>query len=57
MSKEEIIYKAIVETIKETKQYKGYSTTELVNRVLSENKYEEIKSFQLKRVDMPKNAK
>ena len=57
MSKEEIIYKAIVETIKEKKQYTGIDTTELVNRVLSENKYEEIKSFQLKRVDMPKNAK
>lgn len=57
MSKEEIIYKAIVETIKEKKQYTGIDTTELVNRVLNENKYEEIKSFQLKRVDMPKNAK
>ena len=57
MSKEEIIYKAIVETIKETKEYKGVSTIELVNRVLSENKYEEIKSFQLRRADMPKNAK
>lgn len=57
MSKEEIVYKAIVETIKETKEYKGVSTIELVNRVLSENKYEEIKSFQLKRADMPKNAK
>ncbi len=57
MSKEEIVYRAIVETIKEKKQYTGIDTTELVNRVLSENKYEEIKSFQLKRVDMPKNAK
>lgn len=57
MSKEEIIYKAIVETIKETKEYTGIDTTELVNRVLSENKYEEIKSFQLRRADMPKNAK
>ena len=57
MSKEEIIYKAIVETIKETKEYKGISTTELVDRVLNENKYEDIKSFQLKRADMPKNAK
>lgn len=57
MSKEEIIYKAIVETIKEKKEYTGIDTTELVNRVLSENKYEEIKSFQLRRADMPKNAK
>ena len=39
MNKGEIVYKAIVETIKETKQYKGYSTTELVDRVLNENKY------------------
>lgn len=57
MSKEEIIYKAIVETIKETKQYKGYSTTELVDRVLNENKYEDIKSLQIRRIEPPKNAK
>lgn len=57
MSKEEIVYRAIVETIKETKQYKGYSTTELVDRVLNENRYEDIKSLQIRRIEPPKNAK
>lgn len=57
MSKEEIVYRAIVETIKEKKQYTGIDTTELVNRVLSENKYEDIKSLQIRRIEPPKNAK
>lgn len=57
MSKEEIIYKAIVETIKETKEYKGISTIELVDRALNENKYEDIKSLQIRRIEPPKNAK
>lgn len=57
MSKEEIVYKAIVETIKEKKEYTGIDTTELVNRVLNEINYDEIKCLQIKRTDMPKNAK
>lgn len=47
MSKEEIMYQAIIQTITETKNFYDVDIQLLIQKVLKEVNYEDIKSFQI----------